>query len=858
MGEKPRKQNTINLNRNLVWRLFPAFTKSPDPTDDLDAYQKRVLFLAQVLEYSSQPFSFVSAKGEILDYNQAFLELVGYAPEELGQINWAQDLTPPEWREVQNRYLVELQHTGVPVRFEKEYLAKDGRRIAVELLVHQFYDEENDQRYYFSFITDISKRKQAEEALQRNEQRYREILESIEDGYFEVDIKGNFTFFNSILAKALGYSKQDLLNMNYNQFMDRENARKVFQAFNRVYRTREAMREVDWHITLHDGSVLCSEASISCIVDQDGQVTGFRGIVRDISQRKLAEEALRQSELKYRLVFENTPLGIIHFDGQGRITACNDSLADLIGLTHREAAIGFSLLSIPDVAFAKAIKQALNGQNAYYQGNYESPISGKSIPVEAQIAPVMSDDGSPLGGVIIVSDITERKRYEETIRHLAYHDALTGLPNRLLIHDRISVALPQARRQNQMLALVYLDLDNFKIINDTLGHLIGDRLLQEVAHRLKYLIREGDTVARMGGDEFMFLFPGINETGNVKIIANKILDSFSLPFQVDGHEIHVSASIGISLYPSDGQDVETLIKNADTALYRAKEQGRNNYQLFTPAMNEAFMERMTLAKDLRHALDHGELDLHYQPLIDIKSGRIVGMEALVRWNHPIKGLVLPGKFIPVAEETGLIIPLEKWVLRTACRQNKQWQQAGLPPVRVAVNLSGRHFWQQDVVETVASILHESGLDPKYLELEITESVAIRNTERVGRVLQELRNLGIKIALDDFGIGYSSLSYLRNLPLDSLKIDQSFIRELGEEVAGFAIPQAVISLAKTLDLQVTAEGVEKVEQVTALSNLQCDQIQGYLICKPQPAQYIAHLLARTQGSIPCGDDGILQF
>jgi len=847
MGEKPRKQNTINLNRNLVWRLFPAFTKSPDPTDDLDAYQKRVLFLAQVLEYSSQPFSFVSAKGEILDYNQAFLELVGYAPEELGQINWAQDLTPPEWREVQNRYLVELQHTGVPVRFEKEYLAKDGRRIAVELLVHQFYDEENDQRYYFSFITDISKRKQAEEALQRNEQRYREILESIEDGYFEVDIKGNFTFFNSILAKALGYSKQDLLNMNYNQFMDRENARKVFQAFNRVYRTREAMREVDWHITLHDGSVLCSEASISCIVDQDGQVTGFRGIVRDISQRKLAEEALRQSELKYRLVFENTPLGIIHFDGQGRITACNDSLADLIGLTHREAAIGFSLLSIPDVAFAKAIKQALNGQNAYYQGNYESPISGKSIPVEAQIAPVMSDDGSPLGGVIIVSDITERKRYEETIRHLAYHDALTGLPNRLLIHDRISVALPQARRQNQMLALVYLDLDNFKIINDTLGHLIGDRLLQEVAHRLKYLIREGDTVARMGGDEFMFLFPGINETGNVKIIANKILDSFSLPFQVDGHEIHVSASIGISLYPSDGQDVETLIKNADTALYRAKEQGRNNYQLFTPAMNEAFMERMTLAKDLRHALDHGELDLHYQPLIDIKSGRIVGMEALVRWNHPIKGLVLPGKFIPVAERTGLINEVGTWVLHRACLDAQAWRQQGLGALTVAVNVSPLQFHRDNIEREVANALAACQLPADALELELTESLLVADAHHLSEVLQRLRAQGVQIAIDDFGTGYSNLAYLQRFAVHRLKIDQSFVRRMGSSTHDEGIVRAIIEMAHCLGLQVVAEGVEDAAMLHRLQGFGCEFGQGFHWSPALPAEGFCALVRNHQDS-----------
>lgn len=990
MREKPLK-NVLDPERSKMWRSFPAFDEaSIDNADLLHAYQKRVQFLAQVLEYSSQPFSLVTPEGEILDCNPAFLSMVGYTKEELFNISWDKGLTPSEWSEVQDHYLGELQRTGIPVRYEKEYLTKDGRRIAVELLVHQFIDRETGKRHYYSFITDISQRKkaedsqrelerrladiidflpdatfvidpsgrvmrwnrtiaqmtgikaeniigkanyeyalpfyglrrpmlidlaldsrrerpeyfyirgeqstlvaesfcpaienggayvwakasplydqngrlvgaietlrdmtkhkQAQEALRKSEERYRNILESIEDGYFEVDLQGNFTFFNNSLSESLGYLNQDLLNMNYRQYLDAENARKVFAAFNKVFRTQVPTKEVDWHINRSDGSKLFSEASVSSILDSQGKVSGFRGIVRDVSQRKEAEEALRQSESKYRLVFENTPLGILHFDGQGRIVTCNDSLVQIVGSFKKETLIGFNLLHLPETGLANAIRQALNCQSAYYQGNFQSIAAGKPTPIEAQIAPVMSDDGSPLGGVIIVSDITERKHYEETIRHLAYHDALTGLPNRLLIHDRIAVALPQSRRQNQMLALFYLDLDNFKIINDTLGHMVGDQLLQEVAQRLKSLVREGDTVARMGGDEFMFLFPGINQAPDAERIADKILESFALPFKMDGHEIHITASIGISLFPTDGQDVETLIKNADSALYRAKEQGRSNHQVFTPAMNEAFMERVTVAKDLRLALDQEDLILHYQPLIEMKSGRIVGMEALVRWQHPKNGLVLPERFIHVAEETGLIIPLEKWVLRTACRQNKWWQDSGLAKIRVAVNISGRHFWQQDLVDTVAEILEETGLDPKYLELEITESIAIRNAERVSEVLQHLRNLGIQIALDDFGTGYSSLSYLRNLPLDSLKIDQSFIRELGQGATGLAISQAVISLARTLDLRVTAEGVEKPEQVAALANLQCDQIQGYLICRPQPPHCISHLLSQPKGTLLWG-------
>lgn len=968
---------------------LPAFDESSlDNADYLNIYLERVRFMAQVLEYSSQPFSLVTPEGKILDCNPAFLNMVGYTREELSSISWDKDLTPSEWHGVQSHYLDELQSTGLPVRYEKEYLTKEGRRIAVELLVHQFIDRESGKRYYYSFITDISQRKkaeaarrelerhlvdiidflpdptfvidaservirwnraiaemtgikaedmvgksdyeyalpfyglrrpmlvnlaldksieqpeyqyyrrdhltlvaenfcpavkgkgvyvwakasplfdqngrligaietlrdmtqhkQAEEALRQSEERYRNILDSIEDGYFEVDIQGNFTFFNNSLTEAMGYPKEDLYNTNYTQYMDSENARKAFTAFNRVFCTREPTSEVEFQIARPDGSKLYSEASVSAILDNTGKkVTGFRGIVRDISQRKAAEEALLQSELKYRLVFENTPLGILHFDKQGRITAYNENLSQIIGPLERDALIGFNLLHLPEANLVECIKQALHGQKSNFQGEFRSTAFGKPTPIEAKIAPVMSDDGCPLGGVIIVSDITERMNYEETIRHMAYHDALTGLPNRLLIHDRISVALPQAKRQNHMLALIYLDLDNFKVINDTLGHLAGDQLLRAVSQRLKSQVRQGDTIARMGGDEFMFLFPGISDSKDAGTVASKILQSFSLPYQVDGQEIHVTASIGISIFPNDGQDVQTLIKNADTALYRAKEQGGNNFQVFTPAMNELFLERLTLAKELRQALDHEELVLYYQPLIDIRSGQIVSMEALVRWQHPKNGLIMPGKFIHVAEETGLIIPLEKWVLRTACRQNKWWQDQGLAAIRIAVNISGRHFWQQDLVDTVAGVLEETGLEPKYLELEITESVAIRSTERVSKQLQDLRSLGIQIALDDFGTGYSSLSYLRNLPLDSLKIDQSFISDLGQEGAGLAIPQAVISLARFLELRVTAEGVERPEQVAVLSSLQCDQIQGYLVCRPQPAHCISHMLAQNKGTI----------
>ncbi|MGE5415794.1 MAG: EAL domain-containing protein [Acidobacteriota bacterium] len=702
------------------------------------------------------------------------------------------------------------------------------------------YDENGEVAGAVESFRDVTQRKENEDTLRLKEERYRNILETIEDGCFEVDLAGNFTFFNNWVLRTVGCTEKELLGMNYREYMDDENAERVYTAFNRVFRTLESIEELDWQVIRKDGEKLYVEASISPILSSHGVVVGFRGIVRDITIRKEAEEALRQSENKYRLVFENSPLGILHFDKKGQITACNENLCKIFEAS-KDFMMGTNLLSMSDTKLVHAVKKALAGKIGIFEGEYTLPSSNKGIPLEAQFAPVMSETGIFLGGVGIVADVTERKEYEETIRHLAYHDALTGLPNRLLFYDRLSLALSHAQRNNESLSIMFLDLDNFKLINDTLGHSVGDRLLQEVSRRLTGLVRAGDTISRMGGDEFVFLFPGISQSQGALGLAKKIVESFTQPFEVDSTELRVSASIGISLYPTDGQDVATLMKNADAALYHAKEKGRNTYKLFAPEMNVSFLERLSFEKSLRDALIKQEFVLHYQPLVDVGSGKIVGLEALVRWNHPTEGLKLPGTFIFIAEETGIIIPLEKWVLRTACTQNKSWQDKGLTPQRIAVNISGHHFWQQDLQETVQEILEETQLNPRYLELEITESVAMQNPERAAKVLQGLRDLGVQIALDDFGTGYSSLSYLKNLPLDSLKIDRTFIRDLTDDNSNVAISQAVISLGKNLNLKVTAEGVEEPEQLAILKDLRCDKIQGFLFSRPLPADAIADML-----------------
>ncbi len=451
-------------------------------------------------------------------------------------------------------------------------------------------------------------------------------------------------------------------------------------------------------------------------------------------------------------------------------------------------------------------------------------------------------------GLYAQSLVNRRRRAEESANYLAYHDSLTGLPNRALLMDRLALALAQARRSGQMLAVMFLDLDRFKVVNDTLGHAEGDGLVRSVGARLAALLREGDTVARVGGDEFTLLVSGIPGAEGAAEVAERVLADLRRPQVLRGQEFLITVSIGIALYPDDGEDAETLLRNADIAMYRAKEQGRDSYQLFTPAMNARIMERLAWERGLRRALELGEFVVHYQPMANMDTGRIVGVEALVRWQHPERGLIPPGDFIPLAEETGFIVPLGEWVLRTACAQNKAWQQAGLPPVRVAVNLSARQF-HLGLVDCVSRVLAETGLEARFLDLEITEGTAMRDPEVTVEVLHQFGEMGIRVSIDDFGSGYSSLSSLKNFPLQSLKIDRGFVRDLASDSNDAAITSAIIAMAHSLKLDVTAEGVETEEQMAFLRQRHCDDFQGFLLARPMPAAALAKMLAREAAPLP---------
>lgn len=571
-------------------------------------------------------------------------------------------------------------------------------------------------------------------------------------------------------------------------------------------------------------------------------------LYRDVTARKLAEEELWQEKERAQITLHSIGDGVITTDIHGVVQYLNPIAEELTGWSLAEAK-GKDLAQVFHVVHEtdgseteNPVARCLKEGRIVGLANHSVLIHRRNHPfaIEDSAAPVRDRQGNVIGAVLVFHDVSDKRALLRQMTHQAHHDALTGLPNRLLFVDRLRQAIAQARRKNHDAAILFLDLDRFKLINDTLGHAVGDRLLQSVAARLKGLLRESDTVGRQGGDEFILILPEIHSRAEVSTVAQKILALFSTPFPLEGEEVFITPSIGISLYPADGTDIETLIRHADAAMYSAKELGRNNFRFFTPALNETAQSRLETENSLRRALAKNEFVIHYQPVISLLSREIVGVEALVRWQHPRKGLLMPSSFIPVAEDTGLIIPIGEWVLRSACNQVRSWQKSGYP-LRVAVNLSARQFRQPQLTETIRAVLLETSLIPESLEVEITESIAAEDLNVTISILRSLKDMGIRISIDDFGTGFSSLSYLRRFPIDTLKIDKSFVADIlprrDEEIV-----TAIINLAQTLKLKVIAEGVETREQLNFLAEKHCDEIQGYFFCRPLPQHELQPYLA----------------
>jgi diguanylate cyclase (GGDEF)-like protein/PAS domain S-box-containing protein len=553
-------------------------------------------------------------------------------------------------------------------------------------------------------------------------------------------------------------------------------------------------------------------------------------------ERKKNYGALMDSEEKFKGLFNNAIDSIFIYEMSesgvpGNFVEVNDIACSKLGYTREEIMklTPFTLTSPEDVSEFEKLYKKLNKQQHLVFEKKLLAKNGSKIPME--INSRVAHWGERRVVQSIARDITDRKRSEETIRRQSYYDLLTNLPNRMLFKDRLEQAMKLAHRNKQMLGVLVLDLDRFKNINETLGHVTGDKLLVAVSERLLEALSENETIARFGGDEFTFLLPQVNTTEEATEHAQKIIDLLAAPFKVGEHELHVTTSIGIAFYPEDGESSELLLKNAETAMYRAKEQGRNNFQLYASGMNVSAFKQLLMENSLRRALEKEEFVVFYQPQIDLATRKLIGAEALVRWQHPDLGLVFPNEFIGLAEETGLIVPIGEWIIQKVCKQSKAWYAEGLPKICVSVNLSARQFQQVNLVSTISRILLETGLDPQHLGLEITESIAMKNADFTISALNEFKRMKIHLSLDDFGTGYSSLSYLKRFPLETLKIDRSFVRDITTDPNDAAIVNAVVALAHSLKLNVIAEGVESEGQLAFLKNHKCDGVQGYIFSHP---------------------------
>ena len=549
---------------------------------------------------------------------------------------------------------------------------------------------------------------------------------------------------------------------------------------------------------------------------------------------------IRASAERFKLLFDRNLAGVYRARADGRILDCNAACLRILGFSTLQELNEHKIFdSFTSKSEAEELMRRLRTDGAV--SGMETSLrrtDGTPIWVLQNVSLARSAQGQEILEATLI-DITDRKSAEEQIRYQAYHDTLTGLPNRALFKERLSLAVAHAQRRGRQVAVLFLDLDRFKLINDTLGHTVGDHLLQGVGERLKSCVRPEDSVARVGGDEFTILLMDLRRPADAMVVARKILDVIARPIIVDGHELYVTSSIGISMSPADGEDAETLLKNADNALYRAKDAGKNNFQLCTPSMTQLAAERLSLENALRQAIDRNEFVVHYQPQIDLRTRKIVAVEALVRWDRPGRGIVPPSEFIEAAEESRLIVPIGELVLQTAARQAKEWES--LVPIRIAVNVSAAQFQQRSLVRTVRGIVEECGLDPTRLEVEITESTAMQNPGASADILHELKNLGVSIVIDDFGIGHSSLNYLKRFPIDGLKIDRTFVQDMITDPSDAGIVAAVIAMARALNLQVTAEGVETEEQLSFLESHACSVIQGYLVSRPVSAPTITQML-----------------
>lgn len=676
-----------------------------------------------------------------------------------------------------------------------------------------------------------AQRRQIEATLRESERRFRDLYEKAPLAYQSLDVAGNILDVNDAWLALLGRTRDEVSGRFIGDFMSEDS----LTAMNDVFPRFRQLGRVDghlFHFVHRDGSQRLLMVNGQIARDADGNFLRTHCILTDLTERLQAQEQLKLAAT----VFEQSAEGIIITDAAFNIMMVNQAFSKITGYSAAEV-LGKNphLLASGhhEAHFYRALWSAVHATGHWSGEMWNRSKDGEIYPEMVSITQVLDDHGKVSHYVGVFADISEHKANEAHIQHLAHFDALTGLPNRSLLADRVGQALSSVERKGEALALIFLDLDRFKNVNDSLGHRIGDELLIQVAQRLQSGLRDEDTVSRLGGDEFILVLPGTGADGAARV-AKKVLRSLSLPYCIEQHELTITPSLGIAMYPADGDSYEALSMCADAAMYRAKQSGRQTFRFFTREMQEDSERTLQLENALRRALELDQLELHYQPQIALDSGRVIGVEALLRWHHPELGDVSPSDFIPVAEDSGLILPIGQWVVRTAVHQMKSWIDGGMAPLVMAVNLSAVQFRQARLPERVAQILDEFELPPRCLELELTESVAMEDPLAAIAVMDALHQRGIRMAIDDFGTGYSSLSYLKRFKVSKLKIDQSFVRDIARDPEDEAIVEAIIGLSKTLGLQTIAEGVETAEQLAFLRAKGCHQVQGYYFARPMPA------------------------
>jgi diguanylate cyclase (GGDEF)-like protein/PAS domain S-box-containing protein len=697
---------------------------------------------------------------------------------------------------------------------------------------------------------DFAERDLAEKALLEDENRFRTLANNISQLAWMADEKGSIFWYNDRWFDYTGTTLEDMVGWGWKKVHHPDHVRRVVDSISRCFQAGEAWEDT-FPLRDQDGNYRWFLSRAIPIRDSQGKVSRWFGTNTDISDSKVLEEALFVEKERAQVTLNCIGDAVICTDIVGKITFLNLVAERMTGWSWQEAA-GRPLAEVFQIIDGVTRQPAPDPMEMAVVQNKTVALTancvllgrdGSEFPIEDSAAPIHNRVGSVIGAVIVFHDVTATRAMSLQMAYSAQHDLVTNLPNRSLLNDRISQSIARALRNNRFVALLFLDLDHFKYINDSLGHAVGDQLLQCVSKRLQASVRGSDTVSRQGGDEFVILLSEVTHPENAAASAKKILRSLSAPCSVEGHDLHIDGSIGISIYPTDGREAETLIQNADTAMYHAKEQGRNNFQFFTPEMNLKAVERQSIESNLRRAIERHEFLLHYQPKVNLVTGEITGVEALIRWQQPGRGLVPPAQFVPIAEDCGLILPIGRWVLHEACRQAREWQTAGLPFKRISVNVSAAEFRDKRFVEHVATTLAETGLDSHYLDLELTEGVLMANAESTGDILRALKNVGVHLAVDDFGTGYSSLSYLRQFPIDVLKIDQSFVRQISADPDDSTIVSAIIDMGRNLKQRVIAEGIETQEQLAFLQARHCSEGQGYLFSRPLPSAELGRLLER---------------